>query len=400
MSCVARSSAISLLLTTHVIFTHVNMALGGICWSAMRGGSGRCTELLLETSSREQCCSSYGGVATAWSPEPLDSGALFFWRVLGGGVPCTACKESCLGVQCGPEKRCQMRSGRPKCVCAPKCGIQQHYQHLGQDAMRSVNTLSSGSRSLAMLSVCGTDGRSYRNLCRLKKRACRRRRSANLAVAYYGTCQTSCHSITCPSGKHCLLDQNLRPHCVRCTHKCSTTNAVNQTARRKVCGSDGVTYQSVCHLREAACRRGKAIPLAYRGACKPTASCSTVRCHNKQTCLRDRTSPLKTTARCVSCHLRICSVTANAINTDLNDNAVSVHGSGENGRKRAMSLAVPNRSGDEDAHTSPRGLLCASNNHTYTSWCHMMQDACAIGEVIETRHAGQCAQQNILVEHF
>lgn len=392
MFCVGRTSAISLLLTANVIFTHINMAIGGICWSAIRSGSsGRCTELLLETSSREQCCSSYGGVATAWSPEALDSGALFFWRVLGGGVPCTACKESCVGVQCGPEKRCQMRSGRPKCVCAPKCGIQQHYQHVGQDAMRSVNTLSSGTRSLAALAVCGTDGRSYRNLCRLKKRACRRRRSANLAVAYYGTCQTSCHSITCPSGKHCLLDQNLRPHCVRCTRKCSTANAINQTARRKVCGTDGITYPSVCHLREAACRRGKAIPLAYRGTCKRTATCSTVRCHNKQTCLRDRTSLTKTTARCVSCHLRICSTATNEIN---DNNAVSVRG-GSTARKMSLSSVPKN-----DVHMSPRNLLCASNNHTYTSWCHMMQDACATGEVIETRHAGQCVQQNILVEHF
>lgn len=37
--------------------------------------------------------------------------------------------------------------------------------------------------------VCGTDGKSYKNLCRLKKRACKKG-SHELAVAYNGHCQS------------------------------------------------------------------------------------------------------------------------------------------------------------------------------------------------------------------
>jgi hypothetical protein len=55
--------------------------------------NGRCTELLSEKVSKEECCAS-DSVATAWSSEDLDAGTLFFWRVLGGGVPCYACKGS------------------------------------------------------------------------------------------------------------------------------------------------------------------------------------------------------------------------------------------------------------------------------------------------------------------
>lgn len=78
--------------------------------------------------------------------------------------------DSCSGVVCGTGKKCVIRSGRPKCVCAPDC--KEKGRHIKGP-------------------VCGTDGRSYRNVCRLKKRACRRS-SSFLTVAYHGYCQSNC----------------------------------------------------------------------------------------------------------------------------------------------------------------------------------------------------------------
>lgn len=77
------------MLSVSFIFT------GGNCWSAILR-NGRCTELLSEKMTREDCCAT-NSVATAWSAEDLDPGALFFWRVLGGGVPCHACKGKYYG---------------------------------------------------------------------------------------------------------------------------------------------------------------------------------------------------------------------------------------------------------------------------------------------------------------
>jgi hypothetical protein len=34
--------------------------------------------------------------------------------------------------------------------------------------------------------------------------------------------------------------------------------------------------------------------------------------------------------------------------------------------------------------------LCGSNNKTYSSWCHMVKDACATGYVIDTQAPGHC----------
>lgn len=35
-------------------------------------------------------------------------------------------------------------------------------------------------------------------------------------------------------------------------------------------------------------------------------------------------------------------------------------------------------------------LLCATNNITYPTWCHIVKDACITGFVLETKHAGPC----------
>jgi len=60
--------------------------------------SGRCMERLAEKITREECC-SYPGMThlVAYATEEMDPGTIFFWRALGGGVPCTACKGRYVG---------------------------------------------------------------------------------------------------------------------------------------------------------------------------------------------------------------------------------------------------------------------------------------------------------------
>ncbi|XP_072395904.1 follistatin [Diabrotica undecimpunctata] len=307
-----------LLFIAHLIYLF-HFCLGGTCWSAMvRNGNGRCTELLHEKMSKEDCCSGRS-VTTSWSAEELDSGTLFFWRILGGGVRCSSCRESCKEVVCDVDKTCVLRKGTPKCVCASRCKEGKFRPLKGP--------------------VCGTDGRSYRNICRLRKQSCRRR-SNSLTIAYKGICQSSCDKIVCPSNKHCLLDQNLTPHCVNCTRKCP-----NVPKRRQVCGSDGITYPSACHLREKACRRGKAIPIAYKGPCRAKATCKKVKCRDGQSCLKDLNTGMP---RCVSCTTSC--------------------------RPRHVM----------------RGPICGTNNSTYHTWCHMVQDSCFKGYVIDTMYPGRC----------
>ncbi|KAL1502140.1 hypothetical protein ABEB36_007329 [Hypothenemus hampei] len=307
------------LLIVYFLGLFIHFSLAGTCFSTMvRRNNGRCTELLYERISKEDCCSSTTSVSTAWSPEELDPNTLFFWRMFGGGVLCYPCKESCTNVQCEPDKTCMMRKGVPKCVCSPSC---------------------KENRKKPKGPLCGTDGRTYKNWCRIKKKSCKQKLH-NLSVSYYGVCQSSCDKIRCSDNKTCLLDQNLTPHCIHCSKKKCPLGLKH---RQQVCGSDGLTYKSACHLRDAACHAGKAIPIAYKGSCKENVTCHNIQCQDSQQCLIDLEAGGR--PRCITCSCR-----------------------------------------PKYLH----GPVCGTNNNTYQTWCHMMQDACSKGYIIDTKHSGKC----------
>ncbi|XP_015609865.1 follistatin-related protein 3 isoform X4 [Cephus cinctus] len=244
-----------LLVNLVLLLLQVEIATGGICWSSI--SNGRCKELLSQAVTQQECCASNAAAATAYSEDDLDSGALFFWRVLGGGVPCRPCRESCAEVRCEEGKKCVVRKGRPRCVCSPECKAPR----------------GGGP-------VCGTDGRSYRSLCRLKKRACKKG-SHELAVAYNGHCQKSadCTTIRCREGQTCLTEMGSgHPRCVTCTYRCPRKRERNREHNRDrdrdrdpstslLCASNNITYPSWCHIVKDACVTGFVLETRHAGPC-------------------------------------------------------------------------------------------------------------------------------------
>lgn len=208
--------------------------------------------------------------------------------------------------------------------------------------------------------VCGTDGRTYKTECQLKKRACRQE-ITSLLVAYKGHCQTSCKFVQCPDGKRCIEDQNAAPHCVSCG---GAECRADRSPKSVVCGTDGITYPSICELKRQACLVGRAIPVAYRGRCIESATCETIKCKDRQHCLTD----LKThKPRCVSCSYK-CPRT-----------------------KRQQGYGKPYREAKKSPFHEHSVKLCGTNNRTYHSWCHMQKDSCNTGFYIDVLHSGSCS---------
>ena len=69
-----------------------------------------------------------------------------------------------------------------------------------------------------------------------------------------------CASVDCPSQSVCVLDSERKPHC-RCGDICPSDF-------QPVCGSDGRSYSSQCHLLQEACRSQRQLRILYKGLCE------------------------------------------------------------------------------------------------------------------------------------
>ncbi|VVC30264.1 Concanavalin A-like lectin/glucanase domain,EGF-like, conserved site,Laminin G domain,Follistatin-like, N- [Cinara cedri] len=150
----------------------------------------------------------------------------------------------CKGHICNFGANCRMRNGQSVCEC-PSC--PEHHDP-----------------------VCGTDGITYSNKCKLKYQSCKKNQI--IKVSHGGACE-DCSKIDCQFHSVCESDGH-EAKCVCPTFKC-------MNASGKVCGSDDITYADLCHLQNASCATRKKIFEAYAGEC---GSCHDQKCNCPKTC--------------------------------------------------------------------------------------------------------------------
>ncbi|XP_022100567.1 agrin-like isoform X2 [Acanthaster planci] len=127
--------------------------------------------------------------------------------------------------------------------------------------------------------VCASDGLMYESECLMRRVACQSRFELFvLEESYCKPEKSPCRSFQCEFGK-CILDLEGNPTCV-CISSCPEIYV-------PICGSDGVTYYSICHLQREQCLRNEAVHVISNGPClnQSEGLCSAIRCGYGAVCL-------------------------------------------------------------------------------------------------------------------
>ncbi|XP_036359766.1 agrin isoform X5 [Octopus sinensis] len=156
--------------------------------------------------------------------------------------PCGV-KQPCLNHHCNFHGVCVVREGRAECDC-PTCSEEFD-------------------------PVCGMNGISYTNECKLRLENCQKR--SDVKVKHKGLCN-GCENQRCEFYAVCQSDGK--------NAKCVCPSACVEV-ENKVCGTNRITYQNECELKVASCRDQKLIEVESRGDCN---KCAKIRCPFGSTC--------------------------------------------------------------------------------------------------------------------
>nr|pir hypothetical protein T13C2.5 - Caenorhabditis elegans [Caenorhabditis elegans] len=151
---------------------------------------------------------------------------------------------------CKKPQVCVVVDGKPKCVC-PSC----------TDEFKE---------------VCGSDGKTYSNECRLQNAACMAQK--NIFVKYNSACEAcKLKKEKCDFYSACVVGENEKAEC-KCPDDCPS---YEMEEGKEVCGTDGVTYSSECHMKKSACHQSKFVMTAFEGKCD---ECLHVQCRYGEEC--------------------------------------------------------------------------------------------------------------------
>ncbi|XP_074605598.1 agrin-like isoform X2 [Brevipalpus obovatus] len=244
---------------------------------------------------------------------------------------CDPCKD----IICPADQICQLDDDRrPSCSCNKSCSLK---------------------RDTNITTICASDGQIYSNECSMQWQSCQSKFKLRAMERSYCTKGNHpCNKMSCHHGSKCRVDEIGVARC-----ECPICPAIY----RPVCGSNRVTYDSVCHIIRESCQKQINLTISYHNQCD----------HDRDTVPVSRSDGVELAAG--HCTLDNClyggvCVTENPAN--------------EAPRDVCHCIKCPE---DDDETSDP---ICGSNGITYANECKLREDSCKTQKVIHTSHKGPC----------
>ncbi|KAI9555274.1 hypothetical protein GHT06_017789 [Daphnia sinensis] len=292
--------------------------------------------------------------------------------------------DPCADLKCPPGAKCiaAADASSATCQCPTKC--------------------SSYGDSVGSRPVCGADGKDYPNMCELHKSSCLANR--RIDVKFQGACDP-CASIECLSTSVCVLDSERKPHC-RCGDTCPSDF-------QPVCGSDGRSYSSQCHLMQEACRSQRQLRILYKGLCESGLHpCSKAGCEADEECQVDEKGMPQClcVGPCPPIHRPVCGSDEMTYSSTcelqrescLKKRNITLLYEGVCGSSEACNhfrcptggYCVETASGQPSCHCPPCGgewdPVCGSDGVTYTNPCRLRYESCRNNKSLSIVYKGLC----------